>query len=421
MSGVRGGPVAAEWYYFDARGARWGPFTADEVRQLVRERVIARHTTMAREGQAGHFLASRLQVEFPDGLPSRMATRATADAGQNDRVDAVPLLACLIGRPDPDIRQCLRLIHDQRAYGVAEIPKPRGGVRTLHPPHDVLKVVQRAILDRILHQVPVHLVAHGFCRNRDILTNARAHARARTIFNLDLKDAFPSVPPWRVRAALARHVRRLLRAQFGREGTPANARAILELLVTLTTHDGGLPQGAPTSPAILNIVCINLDRQLFGLCAPHGFTVTRYADDITISTERNEIPGPVRDQIRSTIATAGWKVNERKVSYARRSRGNALEVTGLLIHEDGRLSITPERRKAYRQYLVGQLATQTMDASERAKAEGVIAFIRRIYQTAIPSILRSPIERLEKALDDQPRPRGTPRARSRPDLYGPPA
>ena len=360
-------------------------------------------------GILGRFLAGKLKgVAFPSrrSVPGSGAAPAAAD-----------FLASVIGRPAREVSESLELIRSGHAYGILDIPKRAGGSRRIHPPTDVVKVVQRAILDRILHQIPVHLVAHGFCRNRDILTNAQEHVRARALLNLDLQDAFPSVKEHRVRIALERHVRRLVRAQLGKSGTPALASEMLETLVTLTTHEGCLPQGAPTSPAILNIVCVALDRRLFTLGSKHGLKVTRYADDITVSSTADEIPGPVRAEIRSEISAAGWRVNERKVKYLQRSTGNALEVTGLLIQEDGRMSIAPDRRREYRAYLNEQLRLGTVSAEQRPKVEGVIAFVRRIYGHAIPSMLWKPILLLEKRLAQAPRTPSNEGRRARFDPY----
>jgi RNA-directed DNA polymerase len=401
------------WYYFDPSGTRKGPLTANDIRQLVAKRVIGPDTLMEAEEEAGETRRLRARqlkaLEFPQGATTPPAASARRALG------AAHLLGWLIGRPASEIAECLELIRFRRAYGVARIPKASGGFREIHPPHATLKQVQRAILERLLYQVPVHLIAHGFCRNRDIITNVSAHLSARTVFNLDLKDAFPSVREHRVRVNLEGHVRRLVTSQFGRAGGDEQVQQLLELLLVLVTHDGSLPQGSPTSPAILNIVCMGIDRELFALCNEHGLTVSRYADDITISSVQDEIPGEMRQRIRSTISGAGWKINPRKVTYAQRSHGNALEITGLVVNEDQRLSIAPGRRKAYREFLVEQLKAERPSGDERAKVEGIIAFARRIYQRQLPSDLRGPIERIEQRLAALPRVAGhSPRM----DRYG---
>jgi len=325
-------------------------------------------------------------------------------------------LAYIIGLPESDIRHSLDSLSRNAAYRYARIPKVRGGYREIMAPERTLKAVQRAILERLLYQIPVHLIAHGFCRDRDIFTNARSHQRARALINHDLKDAFPSVRKQRVRANLERHVQRLLSSQFGHECDSASHAQMMDLLLCLLVHNDSLPQGSPASPGILNIVCLNLDRELFAIAVANNLTVTRYADDITVSSIENVIPGQVRDQIRSCISRCGWKINRAKSSYHQRSHGNALEVTGLLIHEDGSLTIEPERRQRYRKYLLEQLKAARPDVLERTKAEGIIAFARRVYNSQLPSDLRVPIERLEHQLARLPPMLGNGR---RMNHYGP--
>lgn len=409
------------WYFFDSSGARKGPHNAEEVRQLVSLHIIVPDTVLEvrEEGRPPRkLLAGQItNLEFPEPrkqAPPLLESMAPAPRPPDEQRPC-DLLAWLIGQPATMITECLGLLQSKRAYGVAKIPKARGGFREIHPPHDVLKKVQRAILERVLYQVPVHLIAHGFCRDRDILTNIAAHRSARTIFNLDLKDAFPSVHQRRVRANLEGHVRRLVSRQFGPRCTAEQRHSLLDLLVTLTTHNGSLPQGASTSPALLNIVCMRLDRDLFSLCGTHGLTVSRYADDITISSTQSAISGEIRKRIRSAISAAGWKINQRKVIYAQRSHGHAIEISGLIIQEDGRLSIAPDRRKAYRRFLLEQVASERIADDMRARAEGIIAFARRIYRDKCPADLARPIADLERRLTTIPR---SPGRRQRHDSYG---
>jgi len=148
------------------------------------------------------------------------------------------------------------------------IPKRRGGTRTIEAPNDKLKALQRRILHRLLNPLPMHPAVTGFVRGRSIVDNARPHMGRGVVINLDLADFFPTITAERVVT------------MFRALGWDADAAAILS---RICTNEGHLPQGAPTSPAISNLVCRKLDERLSGLINRYQGQYTRYADDITIS------------------------------------------------------------------------------------------------------------------------------------------
>jgi RNA-directed DNA polymerase len=159
------------------------------------------------------------------------------------------------------------------------IPKAKGGLRTITAPRAPLKKVQRIILREILDPLPLHPACHGFVKKRSTVTNATPHARAKLIVKTDLRDFFPTLHYGRVIGFFT---------QLGYSNEVAAA------LTRLTTHrpvlsdgrvawPGIVPQGAPTSPALANLVCRRLDERLTGLARKAGATYTRYADDLTFS------------------------------------------------------------------------------------------------------------------------------------------
>lgn len=180
-------------------------------------------------------------------------------------------------------RQLLRLLRPGCGTGSAyvefTIPKNSGGTRTIRAPRAQLKKIQRRILDEILAKLPVHDASHGFVRGRSVLSNAKPHQGAALILKMDLRDFFPTI-----------HYRRVA-GLFKEIGYPGD---VAYLLAGLCTHrakladgfvlwPGVLPQGAPTSPAIANLLCYRLDARLTGLVKPIGGVYTRYADDLTFS------------------------------------------------------------------------------------------------------------------------------------------
>ncbi len=153
-------------------------------------------------------------------------------------------------------------------YARFTLPKRAGGVRTIEAPSEKLKAVQRRVLQRLLNPLKLSPSATGFVRGRSIVDNARPHVGQGVVINLDLADFFPGITVAQVERA------------FRGLGWDADAA---RLLGRLCTHEGRLPQGAPTSPCISNLVCRKLDARLAALARAHKGAYTRYADDLTLS------------------------------------------------------------------------------------------------------------------------------------------
>lgn len=167
----------------------------------------------------------------------------------------------------------------------------------------------------------------GFVTGRSIATNARCHLHQSCMLNLDLEDFFPSITKARVRRALERELADRIPS--------SEVRNLICSLCTMPNQSGieVLPQGAPTSPVLSNIVLKSLDRRLAAFAGAHGYSFTRYADDITFSHNR-----PLRrfspffmERVRSIIEEYGLKINERKTKVS--VKGERLEVTGLIVGE----------------------------------------------------------------------------------------
>jgi RNA-directed DNA polymerase len=215
------------------------------------------------------------------------------------------------------------------AYRRVTVPKRSGRERLLLVPDDATKALQRRLLRRVLARVPVHPAAHGFERGRSIVSNAAPHAGRAVVVRMDVIEFFGSTS--------GRRVRRLFRV-LGWDAETA------ELLTGLSTHDGGLPTGAPTSPRLANLVNVLLDARLTGLAEALGASYTRYADDLTFSFERDD-HAALADLLGGTrrIARAhGYRLHvERKLQIRRRHHRQT--VTGLVVNE--RVALPRGRRR----------------------------------------------------------------------------
>jgi retron-type reverse transcriptase len=217
--------------------------------------------------------------------------------------------------------------HATDHYRRVEITKRSGATRVLHVPPKSLRFIQRRILTRVLNRVPLERCVKGFRRRHSIRSNARPHVGKAVVVNLDIRDFFPTITAARVCG------------MFKSLGLrPGEA----QVLTRLTTYEDRLPQGAPTSPAISNVICRKLDRRLCGLARAINADYTRYADDMTFS-------GPegiqrVLPLVRRIIAEEGFAVARQKERVSR--RGRRQQVTGLVVNE--RISVPRRERRRLR-------------------------------------------------------------------------
>jgi hypothetical protein len=203
-----------------------------------------------------------------------------------------------------------------------KIPKKTGGERLISAPMPRLKNAQHWILVNILEKLELHDAAHGFRRDRSIVSNAQPHVGADVIINFDLKDFFPSISYKRVKGL------------FQSFGYSEAAATIFGLLCTqaqveeveldgktyyVATTDRHLPQGSPASPAITNLLCRRLDRRLMGIAENLGFVYTRYADDLTFSASGESLCNicNILRRTESIVAHEGFAINEQKTRILR--------------------------------------------------------------------------------------------------------
>ncbi len=216
------------------------------------------------------------------------------------------------------------------------IAKKTGGQRWISAPLPRLKRAQYWILDNILAKVACHPAAHGFMPGRSIVSNAQAHVGKSVVINLDLKDFFPSIKFPRIKGI------------FQHLGYCESVSTLLALLtsenvVDVMKVDGQqfyvgypvrarqLPQGAPTSPMLTNILCRTLDKRLSGLAHKLGFSYTRYADDLTFSSSSRDQVGALLRRAKWIIADEGLELHPDKQHVMHAARQQT--VTGIVVNQ----------------------------------------------------------------------------------------
>ena len=294
------------------------------------------------------------------------------------------------------------------------IPKRDGSQRLITSPKRDLKRAQRWALRNVFDKLPVHGAAHGFLAARSIVTNAAVHAGADVVVKVDIKDFFPTIT-WR-------RVRGLLRKAGVAEG-PATLLALLSTesprevvqfrgkTIFVASGPRVLPQGAPTSPAITNALCMRLDRRMSGLARKLGFRYTRYADDLAFSwpasprsrrdpaslsgvappegrvggaapslavgpADRAPIGALLRG-VRMILLAEGFRLHPSKTAVMR--KGNRQKVTGLVVNGAGaevpKARVPRERVRQLRAAIRNRELGRPGRGESLAQLKGLAAFV----------------------------------------------
>ena len=209
--------------------------------------------------------------------------------------------------------------------------KRSGGYRMISAPDNHLHAIQSTIYSRILSSVTiVHPAAVGFRCGRSVVDNAAPHLGKRYVLKMDIHDFFGSIRSPRVRQT------------FKKIGYPENVSKVLGALCCLHRH---LPQGAPTSPALSNIVGYEMDRKLAALAAEYGVTYTRYADDLTFSGDvfpkEQIIP-----QVKRIIRDEKFEPNHKKTHFMNQSSRKI--ITGVSVASGVKLTIPKSKKREIR-------------------------------------------------------------------------
>lgn len=233
----------------------------------------------------------------------------------------------------------------KHAYVSFEIPKKNGGVRSILAPNQQLKLIQKRLSEALYQIYSPKKITHGFIKGRSIKSGAEVHMNKRCVLNIDLKDFFACI-----------HIGRVI-GMF--KSQPFNFDySVACLLARLVCCNNVLPQGAPTSPIISNLICRKLDTDLLLLSSKYKILCTRYCDDITFSTKAFDFPPSILTKSSTGNMTLGeelidiifknsFVINERKIRVSYRQSRQM--VTGLVVNE--KLNILRKKYKNFRALL----------------------------------------------------------------------
>jgi RNA-directed DNA polymerase len=260
--------------------------------------------------------------------------------GPPDKGDAIlsgnewPDLLAELGLPPNAFREVLAAgsLHTHFHYRRFTRPKKDGGKREIAEPDCKLKRIQQAIIARWFAVEEPHPAAVAYRRKKSIADHVWPHAGAEVLVTADVQDFFPSTSAGRVE-------------DWWRERVGDNAARLLALL---TTDRGGLPQGAPTSPGLSNLVNRELDQRLFWRAAAAGARYTRYCDDMVFSWRWGAgPPSDFESGVRATLHEFGYRLHPTK-GWRIHHRRDEPEIAGVILDRHGDVRLPDALRQAMR-------------------------------------------------------------------------
>jgi len=266
-------------------------------------------------------------------------------------------LAQTLGIPWPELNEQARTAGSR--YHVYPLLMGRKK-RWIEAPDPNLKGIQRRLLDKVLYDLKPTPWAHGFIKERSIVSNAAQHCGRQWVVSLDVKDFFPSVRRQKVVEVL---------------GELFVDQEECDLVADLVTRRGRLPQGAPTSPHLANLAVRSLDQRLNDLAGSLDWNYTRYADDMSFSGDSE--PRTILSEARQLVMAAGFDLSERKTTV--RGQHQRQLVTGLVVNE--KVALPKEKRRLLRSMLhrlAGHGKVERDDVEKLSTINGHLAFLAMV-------------------------------------------
>ncbi|PSV31330.1 RNA-directed DNA polymerase [Photobacterium sp. GB-27] len=238
-----------------------------------------------------------------------------------------------------------------RKYKEFTIPKKKGGRRKISQPSEEVKVIQHAISELILNDLLISDYAYAYMKGRSIYDNAFIHKDSSYLLKLDFKNFFHSIRP--------EHLKYYIKNKI--DGVSDIEINIMNNFLFWFDHDDNklkLCMGAPTSPLISNIVMYEFDEKIAGICKDFDVKYSRYADDITLSSDNRDDIDAVEIKVNNLIKETNiplLELNKKKRVFV--SKHMSKRVTGIIITHDKNLSVGRYKRKkikALLHYIIGE-------------------------------------------------------------------
>jgi RNA-directed DNA polymerase len=264
------------------------------------------------------------------------------------------------------------ILRSPYAYKIYDIPKRNGGSRSIAQPAAETKFIQYWLITNIFHRLPVHACATAYMRNSGILKNASAHKDNSYLTKFDFKSFFTSIKLDDLVAHFTKHFGDI----FGAD--EINDIARISCIKLPENRELCLSIGAPSSPALSNSIMFEFDAAVFTWCTERGITYTRYADDLTFSTNEKGLSSCVEPTLRKIIRKLEYpslRFNTKKTTHL--SKKYQRRVTGLIINNEGNVSLGRERKREI-SALIHKFSLKQLSAEETYRLQGLLGFARDV-------------------------------------------
>ena len=258
-------------------------------------------------------------------------------------------------------------------YKVYQVKKRSGtGLRTIAQPAKEVKKLQYWVINNVFPRLSIHPSATAYVSGKNILNNSEKHADKPYLLKLDFKDFFPSIKG-----------DDFIQYSQNNDKLPlieADLQRLVRLLFWLPkrNNDFQLSIGAPSSPFLSNAILYSFDNEIFGYCSENNIAYTRYADDMSFSMHNKKMRGKVFQKVKSVLNSQPFpslQLNNKKTVFG--SKAHRRMVTGLILSNDGKVSLGRERKRRIRAQ-IHYLIQDKLTDKEKSKLRGMLAFARDI-------------------------------------------
>jgi retron-type reverse transcriptase len=257
-------------------------------------------------------------------------------------------------------------------YKTYSIKKKNGGTRTISQPARETKHLQRWLINRIFNDLPIHSAASAYKEGASIKKNALNHAKNSYISKYDFRNFFPSIKAQDIKLHLEQH----LDSEYSDKDLDSIVRISCKYV---SARDGlRLSIGSPSSPLLSNSVMYKFDELLFDWCIKNSLVYSRYADDLTFSTNEKGTPTSIEGKLKEVLASLEYprlRLNRQKTIHL--SKKNNRRITGITITNEGQLSLGRDRKRLIRS-MIHRFLERELNDEDIYKLQGLLAFSKDV-------------------------------------------
>ena len=263
------------------------------------------------------------------------------------------------------------LLRSPHTYKIYTIPKKTGGYRTIAQPAKETKFIQHWLIENVFDKLPIHDCATAYKTGASIKKNAIMHQENKYIAKFDFKDFFSSINESNLIAHFEKHIRDILNDSI-------KDAARISCIKYENKNNLCLSVGAPSSPILSNTIMYDFDQKIFNWCFENDIVYTRYADDLTFSTNKKFISSKIESTIVSILNEIEYpkiRLNNKKTIFL--SKKNQRRITGIIINNDNKISLGRDKKRLI-SALIHKFTLNLLSEDEKKNLQGLLSFAKDI-------------------------------------------